>query len=55
MTVKLAEGVINTFDFTAAKVNKDDLTPGAGVAVTANVKDAKLEDNVFKATKITLE
>ena len=52
VTVQLSKDIKNTFNFEATGLSKDDLADGATVVVTADVKDAKLEDNVFKATKI---
>ena len=55
VTIKIADEISNTFNFEDAGVAKDDLVPGARVVIVADVKDAKLEDNVFKATSITIE
>lgn len=55
VTIKIADEITNTFNFEATGLIKDDLADGARVVIVADVKDAKLEDNVFKATSITFE
>ena len=52
VTVALSNGVNSTFNFESVEVDEEKLVEGAQVKVTADMKGAKLEDNVFKASKI---
>ena len=52
VTVALSNGVNSTFNFEGVEVDEEKLVEGAQVKVTADMKGAKLEDNVFKASKI---
>ncbi len=55
VTIELTPGIVNTFNFEATDIGKEALTTGVHVKITADVQSAKLEDNVFKATKIEIE
>lgn len=52
VTIQLSSDVKSTFNFEGTGVEKDSLVEGAKVIITADMQDAKLEDNVFKATSI---